>query len=649
MAFDPDQYLQKKIDEEFNPDAYLTKEDTSAWGRFTAPLKNMSVADWEQKSLIAPWAKAAVPGVSALTSMYKGTTPEQETVDAYKNLYGKGEALAGGVKQLATSPVETVSKIAGHIAENPAGFAGEAVKGVIYDPEQLFIPGVGKAAETVARPIAGAARTVGGAVADTAAFPVRAARGALINEPFTGSSALTPLRETYYPKEIVDRFMKGQATLEELDAGIRPTSELRNDWKFRAAEKIAPTGIEPPNPANPTGGKVSLVPLKDRASEAFGERLIQGYKEQPLTLAADIGLPILSGGVVPPVGAVTRGAQIMADKYIANKLGFAPGFIEKLAAERAAAAARPKEVPPSVTGPAVPPTAGPEWFLPGQEPRFMPPNAGPQQFNPGPVMPESVMSQRVPQVATPATMNAEQRAMIEQIRRRGELQKQAQAALGENYKPPVEVKPVEPTPDQPLSAIEQYNRDEMFRKNPRMIHPDNPYLNLPGRRGPGNVSQMIVPGTADDTFKALTSTGRKEIRTGVFEETYKTPGGIVVKETTFGEPSTSTTVDWPFPKGNIKEYDLGPDGRYTVDIVDNRGKLRIEQELVTGPYSIMKKSNGTYNITKTQESGGGFYSSEYPASGSVKLLEELNMTEKNYKQKIDQLFEIYDKKIKGNK
>ena len=43
-----------------------------------------------------------------------------------------------------------------------------------------------------------------------------------------------------------------------------------------------------------------------------------------------LGMP---GGISPYV----RGTQLVADKYIASKLGFAPGFIEKLAAEKAAA------------------------------------------------------------------------------------------------------------------------------------------------------------------------------------------------------------------------------------------------------------------------------------------------------------------------
>ena len=107
----------------------------STFEKFVEPLKNMSVADWEQKSLIAPWAKAAIPGVSALTSMYKGTKPEEEQLGALTNLYGKGQALASGVKQLATNPVETVGKVASSIAENPAGFAGKFTDPLVAEGE----------------------------------------------------------------------------------------------------------------------------------------------------------------------------------------------------------------------------------------------------------------------------------------------------------------------------------------------------------------------------------------------------------------------------------------------------------------------------------------------------------------------------------
>jgi hypothetical protein len=578
-----------------------------------------------------------------------GETALTAVTGAVAPFIGVGAGMAENIAQGTSNRVDTPANAA-RFTYAPRTQAGqEMVEGLgrALDVAKIpaYVPGSGQLARGIqagapvatataveaVRPVVNAGRAVGGAVADTAAFPVRAAKGAFMNEPYTASSAMVPLKETYYPQSVVDRFMKGQATLEEVQQAVRPTAELRSSPVFRMAEKIA----------NKNTQGESLVPLPGRTSEAFGERLMQGYTKNPLTFAADVGLPILGA---PPISPIVRGAQLAADKYIGNRTGFAPGFIEKLEAEKAIQQLRSQ--PPTLGGRPIPPTPpGPQFSAPESmiprpgygKPQPMPANAGPQQFVPGPVMPESIAQQRVPQVAAPASMTAEQQAMIEQIRRRGELQRQAQTTLGENYTPPRDVTPIETGNfDRPRTALDDVNDQRAIDRNPALAR--NPIFQKKG------TLSMVVPGSADDLMSRLR---RTEVRPGVFEESYQTPAGIPVKQTTFEPPKDLGPGNWPFPKGTIKEYDFGESGRYTIDVSETpAGTKVIEQDLFTGPYSITKKSDGTYNISKSQATGGTFYSSDYPGSGSVELLKELKMTPKNYKQKIDELFKIYDKKIK---
>jgi hypothetical protein len=294
---------------------------------------------------------------------------------------------------------------------------------------QAGAPGTGAMVSQAAQPVVNAGRAVGGAVADTAAFPVRAARGAFMNEPYTPSSAMVPLKETYYPQTVVDRFMKGQATLEEVQQAVRPTAELRDSPVFRMAEKILPKPIDPA-----TGKPAATVALRDRASETFGERLMEGYTKNPLTFAADIGLPMIG---VPPISPIVRGAQLAADKYISNRLGFAPGFIEKLEGQTATQQLRSQ--PTTLGGRPIAPTPpGPQWYPPGQVPVEAPPPPPPPPKFTEPVRPQ--------------TLSVDQgKAMIEQMRaqREADLGARAQQVMGSNYRAPTvesPVAPVVPTP-----------------------------------------------------------------------------------------------------------------------------------------------------------------------------------------------------------
>ena len=109
---------------------------------FIKPLSEISSEDWKEKSLLAPAIEytASSLGIPGFTETDKKAAEEK--------LIKKGKGFVEGVTKLVTEPVNTISDIAKGIYENPGKFAGETVKGIIYDPEQLVaIPGAGKAAQ----------------------------------------------------------------------------------------------------------------------------------------------------------------------------------------------------------------------------------------------------------------------------------------------------------------------------------------------------------------------------------------------------------------------------------------------------------------------------------------------------------------------
>jgi hypothetical protein len=112
---------------------------------FLKPLSEISSEDWKEKSLLAPAIEytASSLGIPGFTEADKKAAEEK--------LIKKGKGFAEGVTKLVTEPVNTLSNIAKGIYENPGKFAGETVKGIIYDPEQLVaVPGAGKAVEKIA-------------------------------------------------------------------------------------------------------------------------------------------------------------------------------------------------------------------------------------------------------------------------------------------------------------------------------------------------------------------------------------------------------------------------------------------------------------------------------------------------------------------
>jgi hypothetical protein len=248
-------------------------KEKSAGERFAEPLKSMSVEDWQKNSIIAPAINYLV-----------GATPfgtEEQYQTAKSNLTDKFGNLISGIGQAITSPVETAKNVYSAITENPAGMAGNIVKGAIYDPELLFAPGV----RSVTAPVASAA-------AKTAAAPVtipyNIAQGVLNTgrgELGSSSSALRSIN----PQDV---------------------SRLVQADKMSPVQAIAARATE-------------SIPKEGQTIRAMGESIARGYIDGGIAKNAAFDLGAMALGL-PPLSAtaksVGQGINAFANKNMFKNL-----------------------------------------------------------------------------------------------------------------------------------------------------------------------------------------------------------------------------------------------------------------------------------------------------------------------------------------
>ena len=98
---------------------------------FIKPLKDISIEDWKQHSLLAPMLEY---GLGSLTD-----PNSPETIAAKNQLLQKAHSAYEGIKNISGEQIYNLGK---EIVTNPFGIAGEAAKGVIYDPEQIPLGGI---------------------------------------------------------------------------------------------------------------------------------------------------------------------------------------------------------------------------------------------------------------------------------------------------------------------------------------------------------------------------------------------------------------------------------------------------------------------------------------------------------------------------
>jgi hypothetical protein len=261
-GFDPDEYLKSSAkpaetgkppkDDGFDPDAYLKDggREKSAGERFKEPLKTMSFEDWQKNSIIAP-AINYVVGASPF-----GTEEQYQT--AKSNLTGKIGNMVTGIGQAITSPVETATNVYNAIKQNPAGAAGNIVKGAIYDPELLFAPGV----RSVTAPVAST-------VAKTAAAPVTV------------------------PYNLMQGVLNaGRGELGSATSALRAIDPM-DVSRLVQADRMSPVQAMAANAAG-------NIPKEGQLLRAIGENVARGYTEGGIVknAAYDV-LPMMLGSPVP--------------------------------------------------------------------------------------------------------------------------------------------------------------------------------------------------------------------------------------------------------------------------------------------------------------------------------------------------------------
>lgn len=237
---------------------------------FVKPLSEISAEDWKEKSLLAPAIEytASSLGIPGFTEADKKAAEEK--------LIKKGKGFVEGVSKFAESPIETTKQALSSIVDNPGKFAGEVVKGAIYDPEQFVaIPGAGKVVEKLSE---------GGSKA-------KAILGEKFNEAFPKMEQAKPAMAGVGAAEV------SKATVLQ-DAISRATPELKAELQKLKPEQINAPVLERqleadslPVPIRLSEGQASRSPQlfsEEMNSRGKNPQLASRYNEQNKQLVENI-------------------------------------------------------------------------------------------------------------------------------------------------------------------------------------------------------------------------------------------------------------------------------------------------------------------------------------------------------------------------
>jgi hypothetical protein len=119
------------------PSMFAETKPSSFAEDFRKSVGEMSYEDFKNKSLIASAAKYTGASLGL-----PGFVEEDK-----KQLEEKAKGFVEGVKTAVESPIETAKNVYKQVTEHPGTVLGEMVKGAVYDPELLFLPGVKQTAQ----------------------------------------------------------------------------------------------------------------------------------------------------------------------------------------------------------------------------------------------------------------------------------------------------------------------------------------------------------------------------------------------------------------------------------------------------------------------------------------------------------------------
>jgi hypothetical protein len=135
------------------PTVFTETKPSSFAEDFRKSVGEMSFEDFRNKSFIAPAIEYVVGGLPVFGD-------KAMKAEAEKKLIKKGEGVIEGVKTAVESPVETAKNIYQAVTERPGTVLGEMVKGAVYDPELLFLPGVKQTAQMAGQGVKAAGQGV---------------------------------------------------------------------------------------------------------------------------------------------------------------------------------------------------------------------------------------------------------------------------------------------------------------------------------------------------------------------------------------------------------------------------------------------------------------------------------------------------------
>jgi hypothetical protein len=119
------------------PNVFAETKPSSFAEDFRKSVGEMSYEDFKKKSLIASAAKYTGASLGL-----PGFVEEDK-----KQLEEKAKGFVEGVKTAVESPIETAKNVYKQVTEHPGTVLGEMVKGAVYDPELLLLPGVKQTAQ----------------------------------------------------------------------------------------------------------------------------------------------------------------------------------------------------------------------------------------------------------------------------------------------------------------------------------------------------------------------------------------------------------------------------------------------------------------------------------------------------------------------
>jgi hypothetical protein len=265
---------------------------------FAKPLSEISAEDWKEKSLLAPAIEytASSLGIPGFTEADKKAAEEK--------LIKKGKGFVEGVTKLVTEPVNTISDIAKGIYDNPAKFAGETVKGIIYDPEQLVaIPGAGKVVEKVAE----------------SGTKAKAVLSDKLNQAFPKMDEIKPTMAGVGAAQTANETLLKEAITRASPQVAQELNKLKpNEISVPALERVMDADTLP-IPIQLTKGQVSRDPKlfsDEMNSRAKNPQLAQRYNEQNAQLVEN--LDEIKKNASPDVYGtnVVENGQSLIDAYL---------------------------------------------------------------------------------------------------------------------------------------------------------------------------------------------------------------------------------------------------------------------------------------------------------------------------------------------